>query len=331
MQYGLFKVGSRLYCVWEVNLHERNLEFINAIDPEYFEYQALAHIENLNSEHKQRAALALRNSFHHGLETLFALICAVLQAPDCIHGWMLKYTLSDLRALLTELNSGRVNFFHKHNLEKPLSWLYLSERVHEFSNKDPERVKETVLLFAQLWQRLCRVYLDEQTVNEYNSIKHGHRALSGGFTFAIGVEKEYGVPAPQENMTVIGASEFGSSFFVAEAIQGKNKIKGDPNFKTGRYALNWDAEATAHALNLISTSINNVKSYALRLNGAKPGTVIFTRPRDPEYFDKPWETSVGVIGSSLGVVVDEPQIKRFTREEIEEKFKKAAREKRRSA
>jgi len=42
MQYGLFKVGSRPYCVWEVNLHERNLEFINAIDPEYFEYQALA-------------------------------------------------------------------------------------------------------------------------------------------------------------------------------------------------------------------------------------------------------------------------------------------------
>jgi hypothetical protein len=183
---------------------------------------------------------------------------------------MLKYTLGDLRPLLRELNSGHVNFFHKHILEKELTWNRLSERVHAYSNKDPERVKETTSLFAQLWQRLSHTYLDEEVINEYNSIKHGYRARSGGFTLAVGIEEQYGVPAPPENMRLVGGSKFGSSFFVAEVIQGESKMKEDPNFKTRRHSLNWDAEAMAHALKLISVSINNIKSYLLILNGIKP-------------------------------------------------------------
>lgn len=324
MNYSLFKVGSKPFCVWEVNLKEKNLEFINAIDHKYFEYQAYAHQKNLESDYKQNAALALRTSFHHGLETLFSLICASLQAPDCVHGWMLNYSLPDLRSLLRELNQGRgVSFFHKHILDHKLTWNSFSERVYKYSDIDLERTKETANLFAKAWQKLCNTFLDEKTIAEYNSIKHGYRAQSGGFSISFGEQEKTGVPAPPEKMVNLGGSDFGSSFFVAEKIQGETKIKNDPNFKTKRHSLNWDAESMAHSLNLISISINNLKSYLQIINGSKPEEVRFIQPLNSEYFDKPWGKTIGVTSASIDFVITDSHIKKFTKEKIEELLGKA--------
>jgi hypothetical protein len=60
------------------------------MDTRYFQYQAETHGKNLDGENRQRAAVALRTSYYHGLETLFMLIFAVWQSPHCIVGWLSK-------------------------------------------------------------------------------------------------------------------------------------------------------------------------------------------------------------------------------------------------
>ena len=71
MQNSIFVVNKEPYCIWEIDVGERNREFLSGIDPEYFSYLAEIH---LNADDEKRAAIALRAAFHHALETLFSLI-----------------------------------------------------------------------------------------------------------------------------------------------------------------------------------------------------------------------------------------------------------------
>ncbi|HEV7746101.1 MAG TPA: hypothetical protein VGO56_13965 [Pyrinomonadaceae bacterium] len=91
-----FAVNETPYCFWDLDVHGKNLEFVNKIDPKYFEHIADLHGELLEADQKQYAAAALRLAYSHGLETLFALLCPAVQAPDCVIGWFLKYRNSEL-------------------------------------------------------------------------------------------------------------------------------------------------------------------------------------------------------------------------------------------
>ncbi len=89
MQYSKFVVDELPFCVWEWDLRDRNLEFINDFDPAYFKYLANVHRQSFETEeHKQHAGLSLRTSYVHGLETFFAILFATIQAPDCVIGWL---------------------------------------------------------------------------------------------------------------------------------------------------------------------------------------------------------------------------------------------------
>src|SRR3954469_9395124 len=86
-----FAAGRSPLCVWDFDPNTPNLDFINRIDPGYFAYTAKVHSALLDGDDKHYAATALSSAYHHGLETLFAFICAALQAPDCAVGWLLSY------------------------------------------------------------------------------------------------------------------------------------------------------------------------------------------------------------------------------------------------
>ena len=93
-QYGFFLVGERPFCLWDQDINKLNSNFLNGIDPEYFEYLADTNFEKLGDETEdihQHAALAIRAAFSQGLETLFALIFASVQAPHCVPAWMNIY------------------------------------------------------------------------------------------------------------------------------------------------------------------------------------------------------------------------------------------------
>ena len=103
-----FVVNETPYCFWDLDVHGKNLEFINKIDPKYFDHIADLHSESLDGDQKKYAAAALRIAYSHGLETLFALLCAVVQAPDCVIGWFLKYRNTELFDLVKKISEGRI-------------------------------------------------------------------------------------------------------------------------------------------------------------------------------------------------------------------------------
>jgi len=92
-----FVVYDTPHACWDLELRRKNLEFLEGIDAEYFRYVAEMNVTHLESDNKHRAALALRLAYSQGLETLFALLGARIQAPHCVIGWMLAYENKELQ------------------------------------------------------------------------------------------------------------------------------------------------------------------------------------------------------------------------------------------
>lgn len=315
MQYSIFAVDETPYCVWEYDLRDRNLRFVESIDHRYFEYLASTHAANLEGEDRQRAAIALRIGYHHALETLFSLLCASVQAPGGVVGWIQKCSAGQLRSLVRKIQEGRHHLHNRIGLSA-INWQVLSETINLFSYQDPARTAETRRLYAILWSRFAADFLDDYHIKEYNSIKHGFRARAGGFTLAAGTEHEYGVPPPENEMQVVGGSEFGTSFYAAQSIDGSPRIKRDPHFRVRSYAVNWRPEALIPALQLAALSIGNIVSRIRIWHGVDARTIPFTRPEDSSVFDEPWSYGVGVMRMNMDTVISETDIRRLTIDEL---------------
>jgi hypothetical protein len=315
IQSRIFFVCDEPHCAWGWDLAERNLAFLDGIDEGYFEYIARTHHQHLEGEHAQRAAVALRANYHLCLETLFGLIGAALQAPDCAVGWVLKCSTTQLRTLTEALFRDTMGF--------PVQWepvpsgfdvvAELVMRNTAWASQDGDTTTDR---FAILWSRLAQDFLDPNAIAEHNSIKHGFRARAGGFTIRIGFEREYGVTPPEKEMKSMGGSVFGTSFYAAEAIKDAPKVKRDPHFTLRRHALNWLPDDTAGRMLLAALSIKNVRSFLSVTNGRPPGEVVFVRPEDAEDFDRPWECSTGVTHTSIDRTVNEGHIHRASRDAL---------------
>lgn len=305
----IFVVNEEPYRIWEVDLPKRNMEFLNSIDVEYFDYVIKTHLE---TEDEKRASIALRITLHHAIETLFLLLGAYIQAPDCAYAWIVKCSNKELRDFVSKVSGLSNSLFTKLNTEK-VSWEEVAKSVFRCYQPETERNKNTVKLFASFWNGLAHEYADQNHVDEYNSLKHGFRVRSGGFALAIGLEHEYGVPPPEDEMQFIGQSDFGTSFFKIEPI---GNGKGNRNLRSRRTSVNWKIEMVILLDQLVSMSINNVVSALKIANGAKSGTCKFLRPQEDADFEKPWQYTPGVTSCSMDFVIDETQVTSATRQEL---------------
>ena len=156
---------------------------------------------------------------------------------------------------------------------KRLTWQEIARIVFNSYLPGTDKQQKTIELFAVLWQRLSHEYLDVNHINEYNCIKHGLRLRAGGFSLAVGEEKEYGVSPPPSEMQMIGHSAYGSSFFVLKPV---GDIKGNRSVTSRRFSLNWKIEKVTLLLQLVSMSINNITSALMIVNGIKPEICKFT-------------------------------------------------------
>jgi len=161
---------------------------------------------------------------------------------------------------------------------------------------------------------LASEFVNPAHIDEYNSIKHGFRVRSGGFTLAVGKEHEYGVSPPQEEMKVVGHSEYGTTILKLEPITNK---KGNRSYRSRRHSLNWRIEKTVLLLQLTSMSITNITSALKIANGVEAGTCKFTWPVDDETFIEPWKYSPGVTSSSMDYGFDFDESMESTKEDLE--------------
>jgi hypothetical protein len=300
----VFAIGDDAYCCWEHDLPARNERFLASIDAEYFNYVAQRHLEQLEGDDRQRAAVALRAAYHHGLETLFSLLGALAQAPDAVPAWIPKCSTTNLRKVVAALRSG--TSLLTQTGPQSLTLRQLSVVVHQYCWPNDVPSRATGERFGQLWKRFAQDFLDDHHIAEYNSIKHGLRVSAGGFVLRMGMEEVYGVLAPEANMQTVGASPYGTSFYEPEPVGPDHSARH--HFRIRHYALNWRAEAMALRLQLLAWSINNVVAGLRCLNGAPPGTVRFERPQDPAAFEHAWEWPVGVHASNFDLVVDPTEV-----------------------
>jgi hypothetical protein len=313
MQYSKFVVDEKAWCVWDLNLRDSNLVFIEGIDPSYFEY--LAHTyANSDEDQAHNMALALRTAYSHGLETFFALLFATLQAPDCVIGWVHKYDISDIKSLLQNLDD-RCPVLSKIKIS-PLTWNNIAYTILSFELDDKEKEMRIKQGFANTWEKFANDFMKSNFLNEYNSIKHGFRAKSSGSWLAIGVEKSPGVSVPQDQLRLLNKSEFGSTFYTVEPFDVEAVDKTKRHFRLLKHTHSWQLEKFFIGLHLISLSIQNVLSFLKILNGVEPTLVTFVWPDNETHFQEPWKPSSSTFGFSMNNIILPEQIEPFGKDEI---------------
>lgn len=292
----VFAVGKRPYCCWDYDHDARTLEFLDGLGVDYFQVVASALAEQLESDDPLPASVALRVNYHQGIEALFSLLAAAVQAPGAVPAWIAMCKTDDLkqivgwqrdgRSVLTQVGPQRVSF------------LDISEFVHRFAWPDETGDDSTAADYARFWRRLSSEFLDDTERAEYNALKHGSRVVPGGFTLAIGREETPGVQAPAEAMRSLGGSRFGSTFFVPERV-GLSKH----HIRMRRTSVNWTPLRLAQRLVLISMSITNVVGALRCTLGYDPKSVRFVRPDPRSTFDDVWTREPGVRTTNMDTVV----------------------------
>ena len=118
-------VDEEPFCIWEMELAERNKEFLEGIDVGYWDYILNT---NFNSDDEKRASIALRSAFHHSLETMFSLLGGFLQAPDCVYAWVAKCSNVQLRSVIRKITQQNSTLFTRFHIQQ-ISWKRISELV----------------------------------------------------------------------------------------------------------------------------------------------------------------------------------------------------------
>jgi hypothetical protein len=315
ISYSRFATDKEPHCVWGWDLPQQNLDFLESLDPQFFANMAETHGTALNEDRgRKHAALALRLFYSHAIETLLALLSAAVQAPDCVVGWICLYHQEHLHAILESLSIGR-SLLTKLDLTEP-TWEGLSTVIHSLIVLD-DKEKEAAIKrgYASFWAHAAQAYLNELNRLEYNSIKHGLRARSGGYTLRMRREKTPGVPDPDAPIHTIAASEFGSSFFVPERI-GDSK----QHVTLRHQAVNWRPQGLVDSLILISMSISNVVGYLRYVNGVEPSTIQFSWPSELDLFVSALRGLPGHQASSFGLKAEGEHITLLSKDQILEVY-----------
>ena len=308
MQHYPFVVDETPYCLWDWDLKRETLVYLDSLDPTYFAAVGLLLAPGLELPQKNQAALGIRLAYFQALESFFALLAATVQAPHAPLGWLVKYKNIELRSLIEKIESGQPV---KTRLTARATWEELSAAINGFQLDDPHREDEIRQGFARVWGRCAREFVSDRAGSEYNSIKHGLRVHSSGFSVSVGIEKKPGVPAPKEKMTEIGASEFGSTNYWGEPV-GKGRL----NIRTRSVSRPWDPYALVVRLQLLAMSINNVIGSLRILSGRPPTEVRFEWPSELETFDRPWEPSASIGDLQINSSIAPDDISPMSREGV---------------
>lgn len=309
MQSSIFAVNDKPYCLWEADLAARTRFFLDGIDPDYFDYVLQTH---MNADDDKRALVAIRLSLHHAIETMFSLLGALVQAPDCPYAWIAKCSNTELRKFAERVRKKDASLIKKLNIPS-ISWTSIANVVYATYQPGTDRQKNTAKCFGRLWDALTGELVTQKNNDEYNALKHGFRARQGGFALAVGVESKDGVPPPESEMKTVGKSAFGATFFTIEPL---GSAESNVHIRSRQTSLNWSLERVILLHQLVYMSINNIVSALKVVNDYPPSTCSFIRPENDTDFEQPWTHSPGVTSMSFDSVLDERRLPNLTKAEL---------------
>jgi hypothetical protein len=304
-------VNNQPQVSWAWDLKERNIDFLRAIDPGYYVHvrKHEAPILEGAGHEAQYAAASIRIAHAQAVETLFALLGALAQAPCCPIGWMLAYSNSDLREVTEALISIQ-GLVDESAWEPGMTLGKLAKLVFSRTGWPEEKVASTSASFARMWKHWATDILDMHKVAEYNSFKHGSRVALGGHTIGIGQERAPGLAASAESMVTMGGSAIGTSFYTPIALAGK--LHQYPR----RRSHNWSATALVAGLELLAMSIQSVTACLRIIGGDNPGECQFQIPEDLAAYNLPFVQVGGVTSSSFDLELSAENIEPLTKDQV---------------
>ena len=306
----IFCVFDDPYCLWDQDYAERNKEFVAGFDVEHFEFILNKFIDDVD---EMRSSIIIRTTLHHAVETMFTLLGAYVQAPDVAYAWVTKCPTGHLRKLLKAMMEGSNTVPRRNSLIKNLTFEDISKAIYHYSVYPKRENDNTIKLYAVCWMRMARDFLDSNSIDEYNSLKHGFRVKSGGSKIKIAVEKEHNVRPAVSEFETFCDSQYGTRFFKAEKTPD---ISGNRSMRTRRTSLNWPIERTILLLQLVSMSINNIVNSLKIANGAKPSESIYHRPENDSDFELPWTFSTNVTSMNLDLHLPEKLVQETSKSQL---------------
>lgn len=309
MNNTIFCVDDEPYCLWDPDLKKRNHDFLKSLDPDYFKYSMDLH---MNADDEQRASVGIRLALHHALETLFSLLGAHIQAPDCGYAWLAKCSTPKLRSLTQRISNGEEGIFTRLLIDS-VTWETVAQSV--FNRYFPETEKQANMIreFSELWLRLAHELCNDEHIDEYNAMKHGFRVGRGGFAISIGEAPPDGNFPPDEEMHLLGESKYGSSFFTIEPLTDSRKER---SLRVAHVHTNWSIDRLVLLSQLVHISINNVVSSLRLMNGFPANDCVFLTPEGDGDFDKPWTFTPSVLNMKFHSGVDKSTAMSLTKENL---------------
>lgn len=305
-----FAIDTRPVCVWDISHQETTDDFLDNLEPEYFSYQAHIHEEHIRKDNDNFAALSLRMGYSHALETLFSLLSASIQAPDCIYGWLANYRNYELMSFVEKVTT-KSQIFSKLK-KKPIEWIQYSKIVHRNLNiEDPIHHKKICLAFGKLWNKLAYDFMEEDFKLEYNSIKHGFRIKQGGFGFSIIGNDTKGKTLQRSSSLKFEGSKYGTTSHILDPL-----FESKTNYNAAILQRNWYPDNLVRLLDLISYSLYNLKSYLQLSVGSKNRKVRYVIPQDMADFDRPWNKTPDVSSGRQSFRVELPRKELLSKEVI---------------
>jgi len=261
LQYQPFCVCRKKYIAIYHNLLEENRIFIDSFDPTYYTVLADHHFNEVvnNSDNKDLHATQLKLLYSQALESFFAYLFGILQAPFCLVAWIQIYRPTDLKKLIQIVSAGSSFPYFKVDIGN-VSWQSVARFLTPVTTagKDYQEFLDNA---ETLLHSLYKDYVNDIYTKEYNSIKHGFRARPGGFRLLIGKNKD--------KLNTLGQSPYGSSFLSREDV-GEFSKKSTVKILTFRRAnVNWDPEYFRCRIALMKNLLGNIVNLVKVLYGSQ--------------------------------------------------------------
>lgn len=280
LEYVRFAVLDRPVCVISPVLSHENVEFLRGVDPGFFLYQAAAHErvgDDQGAEGPDRrasyAALSLRQAYGQALEALFAFLAAMVQAPDCVFGWLTEYRSEELVEFVRRISAGKeVKALAPF---RPTTWSRIAEALLDpLRHQDADEHARTSALFAKAWRMFADDFTQELRAREYNSLKHSFRVQPGAFKIEIQHEGQ---------SLLVSNSRLGHRFPYLKRVQDKKSYRA-----VSHATMNLQPARDLAALQVIALSIHNAVSFARARVGDTESCEIRV-PRQDLLFAALWE------------------------------------------
>lgn len=280
-----FAILERPICVWDPHLGLLNRRFLAGLDPEFFLHHGPV-VDAAGNDQRTalRDAITQRIVLGMALESLFALLGATIQAPDCVFGWLVQYRNDELVELVRRVNARQAVLAL--SPFKPATWESIARALLlPVATHSAERHDQLSTRFASAWETLAATFLDPQRSMEYNSLKHSFRVNPAGFNVEIS----------HEATTLLDSGEqLGHTF---PFLKKNERRRSDFSVSTATFALT--PSVYSAALKVITCSLSNAVAFCRMRSGDDPALLTVRMP-DDAVFDALTPTNVPVASLTYG-------------------------------